>query len=36
MMITGNEDHFPPELMGNRDEKMKELKFLFQIVSNKE
>ena len=36
MMITGNEDYFPSELRDNRDDKMKELKFLFQIVSNKE
>ena len=36
MMITGNEDYFPPELRDNHDEKKKELKFLFQIVSNTE
>lgn len=35
MMITGNEDYFPSELRDNHDKK-KELKFLFQIVSNKE
>lgn len=36
MMITGNEEYVPPELIDNRDETMKELKWLFQIVSNKE
>ena len=35
MMITGNEEYVPPVLIDNRDKK-KELKFLFQIVSNKE
>lgn len=36
MMITGNEEYAPPELIDNGDDTMKELKFLFQIVSNKE
>lgn len=36
MMITGNKEYVPPVLIDNRDDKMKELKFLFQIVSNKE
>ena len=35
MMITGNEEYVPPVLIDNHDKK-NELKFLFQIVSNKE